>query len=221
MTGARWVVVVAAAGLLTGCGGSGAAPATTVLKVPDPPIPATAPDAGAAPTHLPGETPPGVVVVPASSHVTGLPYPAHCAAQAGGERPDPVCTPGAIRDDIDPQHLERNVCLPGWSATVRPPKAETGRLKTQAMTAYGVPAAARSTTELDHDVPESMGGASDVKNLWPERSDLPGQGFRNSKDKVEDDVHAWVCAGHRDRWAAAVAAFINNWQTAKQTLGVK
>lgn len=193
--------------VVTGCS-AGKAPAGVVL-------PPTAPVSAAA------VTPPGVAVVPASSHVTGYPYPAHCVARAGGQLPDLGCTPGAIRSDIDPAHLDRNVCLKGWSGSVRPPKAETDQLKTQAMRAYGVPASQRSTTELDHYVPESWGGASDVKNLWPQRSDLPHQGVRNSKDAAEDTIHAWICDGHQAQWAAAVEAFVTDWRTAKTKLGIK
>ena len=213
----QWVVWVALGGLLVGCG---APPVHQVVKVGDPPTQAQSPGPAAAPAPHP-VPPTGVAVVPASSHVTGLPYPAHCVSRNGGQFPDPVCTPGAIRDDIDPEHLELTVCKPGWSGSVRPPKTETDRLKTQAMRAYGVPASERKTTELDHQIPESMGGASDVKNLRPEVSDLHGAGFRNSKDGVEDTIHTWVCSGHRDRWADAVIAINTDWTTAERKLGIK
>jgi len=162
-----------------------------------------------------------VAVVPASSHVTGLPYPAHCVSRNGGQFPDPVCTPGAIRDDVDPAHLELTVCLKDWSASVRPPKAETDRVKTQAMRAYGVPASARSHTELDHFIPESWGGASDVHNLWAQVSDLHGAGFHNSKDDAETDIHTWICSGHRDQWSHAVELWVADWTTTRQKLGIK
>jgi hypothetical protein len=210
-------VVLVAAGLVTGCGTTASGAPTTVLQA----TPALPPGPAAAPTLEPDSgLPAGVLVVPASSHVTGLPYPAHCTSVAGGQLPDPVCTPGSIRDDINPNDLERNVCKKGWSGTVRPPKAETDKLKTQAMRAYGVPAVERSHTELDHRVPESLGGASDVTNLWPQVSDLHGAGYHNSKDGVEDDIHAWVCSGHQDRWQQAIVVFTKDWRTAKKELGV-
>jgi len=214
----RWVVgLVAAAGLVAGCAGPHPA---AVVKVGDPASRAQPPGPGAAPTPHP-TLPPGVLVVPASSHVTGLPYPAHCVAFNGGQYPDPACTPGALRDDIDPAHLEDTVCKPLWSDSVRPPKAETDRLKTQAMSAYGVPASQRPHTELDHYIPESWGGASDVHNLWAQVSDLHGAGFHNSKDNSETAIHGWICAGHRDQWAHAVEVWVADWTTAKQKLGIK
>lgn len=214
----RWVGVVVAVVCVAGCGSPAVAPP---VRVSDPPTPAAAPGPAGAPTPDQG-LPVGVRVVPASSHVTGLPYPPHCVLQpgSGGQLPDQQCTPGSIRSDIDPGHLERNVCLKGWSGTVRPPKAETDKLKTQAMASYGVPAGERSITELDHKIPESMGGASDTSNLWPQVSNEPGHGFRNTKDDVEDQVHAWICSGHRDRWADAVVAFAVDWRTVKNKLGV-
>lgn len=173
-----------------------------------------------APTTATQVTRTGVLIVPASNHVTGLPYPTHCVAQ--GKLPDPVCTPGAIRSDVDPNHLELTVCKKDWSTSVRPPKAETDALKTTAMTAYGVPPALRGRTELDHKIPEALGGASDTKNLWPQVSDLKGQGFRNSKDTVEEKIHAAVCRKAAPvPWRDAVLAFAQDWTTAERKLGVQ
>jgi hypothetical protein len=129
------------------------------------------------------------------------------------------CTPGSVRSDIDPSHLELTVCKPGWSASVRPPTAETDRLKTEAMAAYGVPAAQRRVTELDHLEPEVLGGSSDVTNLWPEVSDEPGKGTHNSKDELEVRMHAAVCQG-KVSLQDAQAAFASNWTTVAQALGL-
>lgn len=195
------LVVVAAAVTLTGCG-------------PSPQHDGNETVLGATATH--------VLVVPASSHVTGGPYPTTCHRAPGDDQRLPVraCTPGAIRSDVDPTHLELTVCKPGWSDTIRPPTSETNRLKTAAMTAYVIPPTARPTTELDHDVPEALGGASDVENLWPQVSDQPGAGTHNTKDGVELKVHIWVCHGHQAQWAAAVQAFAVNWTTTEQTLRI-
>jgi hypothetical protein len=164
-----------------------------------------------------------MLVVPASSHVSGV-YPTVCkrAAGEGPELPAHVCTPGALRSDVDHEHLELTVCKPNWSASIRPPASETNRMKTAAMIAYGIPESQRPVTELDHDVPEALGGASDAANLWPEVSDQPGKGTHNSKDEVETRVHTAICRhpleGRDAMWAIAVAQFSIDWTKVEAVL---
>jgi hypothetical protein len=165
----------------------------------------------------------GIQIVAPSSHVTGT-YRAVCRRSAGDDVRLPVafCTPGAIRGDmLNPTNatLAATVCHPGWTTTVRPPTSETDRTKTAAMKAYGESASLRPTVEMDHLIPLELGGANDVSNLWPEISDEPGQGFRNSKDKVENDLKAAVCA-HRIAIADAQNAIATNWTTAEAKLGM-
>ena len=111
------------------------------------------------------------------------------------EHPDPTCTPGAVQADVTQASIASTICRHGWTATVRAPEAETGKVKKAAMLAYGLPASGSKTTELDHFVPLELGGANDVRNLWPEPSDEPGHGVANTKDKVENDLNAAVCRG--------------------------
>jgi hypothetical protein len=115
--------------------------------------------------------------------------------------------------------LAATVCSPGWTKTVRPPASETDKTKAAAMRAYGEPTSLRSTVELDHLIPLELGGANDVSNLWPEISDEPGHGFRNSKDQVENDLHSAVCT-HRIAIADAQNAIATNWTTAETKLGL-
>lgn len=166
------------------------------------------------------------VIVGASSHVTGT-YPARCVRGPSDDPRLPVmsCTPGSVRDDITDATKAATICNPHWSTrTIRAPQSETDRLKTIAMAAYGVPASARSTTELDHDVPLWLGGSNDLSNFWAQRSDLPGQGFRNSKDNVESRLHAAVCGrilGMRPvSLRDAQIAIARNWTTAEAVLGI-
>jgi hypothetical protein len=180
----------------------------------------------ALPASAAGET--GVLVVPASNSVTGT-YPAHCTAR--GPLPDPVCTPGSIRSDVDPKHLERTVCRPSapdqpsWAFTIRPKSGETGALKTVAMRAYGVAPSLRSRTELDHKVMEALGGSNDVTNFWAEVSTHP-TGFRNDKDTVEDHALAEVCRHRADPaamehvWVLAVRSMATDWTTTEHVLGI-
>jgi hypothetical protein len=166
------------------------------------------------------------VIVAATSDVTGA-YPSYCVRGAAEDPRLPVmsCTPGSVRSDITDATKAATICNPHWSTgSIRAPQSETDRLKTIAMVAYGVPASARSVTELDHDVPLWLGGSNDVTNLWPQRSDLPGQGFRNSKDDVETRLHTAVCGHIRGMrpvpLRAAQVAIARNWTTAEAVLGI-
>nr|WP_218891306.1 hypothetical protein [Actinomycetospora corticicola] len=183
--------------------------------------PARLPDATSAspsPAAASASTGGGVVTVPASSHVTGV-YPARCRAVDGGRRPDPSCTPGAVQATVTQATIRSTICRHGWTATVRAPETETGKVKKAAMLAYGDPAGTSSTTELDHFLPLELGGANDVRNLWPEPSDEPGRGVQNSKDQVEDHLNAAVCRGQVGL-VAAQQAIAADWTTAERTVGL-
>ena len=88
-----------------------------------------------------------------------------------GGLPDPVCTPGESDGRVSQDSI-RSICVPGWSASARPPVGVTEPIKRERVQAYGVDAPL-STVELDHLEPVSLGGASTVANLWPEPWDGP------------------------------------------------
>lgn len=177
---------------------------------------APAPDDAALPPPTAGT----VKVVPPSTNITGLPYPATCViGNADGKvLPDPRCTPGAVTADITPDNIKTTICAKGWTSTVRAPEAETEPLKHTAMAAYGVKVPI-GTVELDHLVPLELGGANDVANLWPEPSDLPGHAYRNTKDTVEFALNRAVCLG-KVTLSAAQNAIATNWTTALAMLNV-
>ncbi|HTZ10097.1 MAG TPA: hypothetical protein VMB72_13560, partial [Acidimicrobiales bacterium] len=112
--------------------------------------------------------------------------------------PDPRCTPGAVDAAVDRAGASATVCRPGWSARLRPPEALTEPDKRRALAAYGE-GGPPSAYELDHLVPLELGGSSATANLWPEPDDRPRPGVANSKDPVEDALHALVCRGRRGR----------------------
>ena len=62
--------------------------------------------------------------------------------------------------------------------------------------------------ELDHLVPLELGGSNDMKNFWVEAGKIP-----NPKDKVENQLHAMVCAG-RISLHNAQLDIAHNWTTA-------
>jgi hypothetical protein len=185
------------------------------------PAPVVAPPVVTAAPAPPSEAPalPALaqIAIPVPPVVTGLPYPAHCTAV--GKLPDPSCTPGSVNPAVTQDTIGSTICKSGWTATVRPPASDTAPVKRAAMKAYGIPASASGTTELDHLVPLEAGGSDDSSNLWSEVSDEPGHGFNNSKDLVENRLKAAVCS-HQVTLAAAQAAIAADWTTAEQTLGI-
>jgi hypothetical protein len=100
-------------------------------------------------------------------------------------RPDSKLTPGAVlTTDI------ATVCQPGYSKTVR---HTSGKLKALIYHEYGLDRTS-GHFEIDHLISLELGGADVAKNLWPQSYDtLPWNA--HLKDKLEDRLHAFVCAG--------------------------
>ncbi len=116
----------------------------------------------------------------------GLLEVALMALLAQAARPDPALTPGVVR-----QLMLKQVCATGWGRDAR---HVTPAMKRQVERAYGVTGVvARGKgpcCEIDHRVPRELGGADDVRNLWP-------QPWAEAalKDAEENAYHRQVCAG--------------------------
>jgi hypothetical protein len=117
-----------------------------------------------------------------------------CAASSG--RPDPDCTPGALNPAVTQATINTTICRAGFTQAVRPPTSYTTPLERQLMDAYGFVGASPADFELDHLISLELGGAPrDVANLWPEA--YAGNRGARQKDRVENYLHAQVCAGAR------------------------
>jgi hypothetical protein len=144
--------------------------------------------------------------------VTGI-LSGPCHASGGGRLPDRRCTPGAIDPVVTQADIGSTICVPGYTATVRPPESQTRAFKFgQAYPAYGI--AAGTQSELDHLVPLELGGANDAANLWPQAGPVP-----NPKDSVERALNRAVCDG-QIKLARAQRAIAADWQTAEASLGL-
>ncbi|HUY29678.1 MAG TPA: HNH endonuclease signature motif containing protein [Acidimicrobiales bacterium] len=90
------------------------------------------------------------------------------------------------------------ICRSGYAESVRHvSEAE----KTRVYAEYAIVRRTSGQYEVDHVVPLELGGNNSIENLWPEPNDHP-PGYLNSKDKLENRLHALVC----DRRVALVAA---------------
>jgi hypothetical protein len=115
--------------------------------------------------------------------------------------PDPACTPG----NIFPNVTVAQICVTGYSASVRNVSAET---KAQVYYEYGIATHVTGAYEIDHLVPLSIGGSNDISNLWPEPAS-PVPGF-HQKDEIELYLLHEVCDGRR-QLADAQRAVATNW----------
>ena len=111
--------------------------------------------------------------------------------------PDASLTPGVARSNLS----QDKICQIKWGTDARHVSAE---MKAQVFESYGlsgnddpacVPDGSDRRCEIDHLISRELGGADDVKNLWPQPyGTTPWNAAR--KDRVENRLHKEVCAGH-------------------------
>jgi hypothetical protein len=106
-----------------------------------------------------------------------------------GELPNPKFTPGYMRDVS-----VRELCTTSTSLVRNVPDS----LKKKVFANYGMSDNDRSVCkegyEIDHLVSLELGGANDIKNLWPQS--YCGSPYNAKiKDKLENELHRQVCLG--------------------------
>lgn len=124
----------------------------------------------------------------------------------------PTDVPGALNPAVTQESIDSTICHVGWTQTIRPPSTYTTKLKLRQLHAAGILGQA-DRYEEDHLVPLELGGAAaDPRNLWPEARE--GDWTAAMKDRLENLLHRFVCAGnraHRMPLAKAQAVFLGNW----------
>lgn len=96
--------------------------------------------------------------------------------------PNLVLTPGVTRSLSKAQ-----ICSIKWGADRR---HVTDKMKRIVFANYSIPWKDHNLYEVDHLISRELGGADDVKNLWPQI--WPEA---RMKDKEENQLHNEVCAG--------------------------
>ena len=151
-------------------------------------------------------------VTPSAAGASGAPQWGHQTKTSGcvasGALPDPACTPG----DIIPTATKDQICVSGYSKTVRNVPASE---KDAVYAEYGITHHAAGEYEVDHFVSLELGGSNDLSNLWPEPA-APTPGF-HQKDKVENYLHDQVCTGQMTL-ADAQQQIATNWLAAYQQM---
>jgi hypothetical protein len=133
---------------------------------------------------------------------------------AGAVLPNAQRTPGATNPSVTQANIHSTICVSGWTSTVRPPSGYTTALKErQLISGYAYHGDTNASDyEEDHLIPLELGGSPSAEaNLWPEPYHLTEGAY--SKDKIENKLHALVCAGSLSLGTArhAIAA---NWVAA-------
>lgn len=102
--------------------------------------------------------------------------------------PEPSLTPGAVATVNKDQ-----IC-----ATARPKnRAVPASLRRRVFEEYGIPAAEPRAYEVDYLITPALGGADDIRNLWPQSS-TSAVWNAQVKDALEDRLHELVCEGDLD-----------------------
>src|SRR5438128_584704 len=75
--------------------------------------------------------------------------------------------PGAVSGDVTQVNIHQTICVPGWTASVRPSTTYTNGVKAKLLRAHGLSTADASKYELDHFIPLALGGhPRKPENLW-------------------------------------------------------
>jgi hypothetical protein len=122
-----------------------------------------------------------------------------------GVLPDRRCSPGAYYSGF----TKAVICAPSFrTGPIRSvPSSEKHAVEVE----YGMaPKRYGRTIEIDRIVSLELGGSDDIANLYPE----PGSGKASYhvKDKLENRLHAMVCAG-QITLSAARRGIASNWET--------
>jgi hypothetical protein len=97
--------------------------------------------------------------------------------------------PGALNPAVSQATIDTTVCVPRWTASIRPPSSYTSALKRRQMAALHLPGVPADYEE-DHTLPLSLAGAPrDPSNLRP----IPILQAR-ADDVEERRLHTAVCS---------------------------
>lgn len=142
---------------------------------------------------------------------------ARCAFEGDGlwVAPDRACSPGEWIDKL-PRGAARarlRVCGAGYNP--RPGTNVSGPLKLAALREYGLTQEDGRSYEADHLYPRWLGGATTLRNFWPEPDYAHARGFEhNPKDRLEFVLYELTCASRTLAPATARRAFEGDWRTA-------
>lgn len=109
------------------------------------------------------------------------------------QKPDPKLTPGAT----NPKATKEVICVPNYTAgndaDGNKVRNVPDSLKQKAFDLYKLDRKS-DKFEIDHLISLELGGANDIKNLWPQSyTTTPYNAHK--KDDLENKLHALICNG--------------------------
>jgi hypothetical protein len=104
------------------------------------------------------------------------------------DEPNAQFTPGAVVSVT-----QREVCSESLETSTDIPQS----IKTKVLQLYGVASGQDNAYEVDYLITPELGGATDVRNLWPEPYEHTVWNA-HVKDRLEDRLHELVCHGDID-----------------------
>lgn len=116
----------------------------------------------------------------------------------------------AVNPDVTQSTINKTICVPGYTQTVRPSTTYTNGIKKKLMTSQGLSWDDRGDYELDHIVPLTVGGSprsTDNLALQP----WEGPNGAKVKDKLEVRLNKLVCTG-KVKLKDAQTCIYKNWQ---------
>lgn len=117
-----------------------------------------------------------------------------------------------LNADVKQDTIQVTICVPGYTASVRPSTSFTNGVKTRLLREQGLPISAAPEYKLDHRVPLTLGGhPRSLKNLMLQRWD--GEDGAKKKDRLERKLQQLVCA-YAVQLEVARRAIFFDWQAA-------
>ncbi len=141
-----------------------------------------------------------------------------CLVAEGGDLPDSLHTPGAVDPTVTQDNIDKTICVPGYTRTVRPPTSYTNRIKREQLDTYYKGQGEMGLVQLDHLIPLTAGGhPTSPDNLWPQT--YRGEDNASYKDRCEVATGKAICQGQVGL-VEAQKGFAVNWiEWCKQLMG--
>lgn len=98
---------------------------------------------------------------------------------------------GLATNEVTQTNIDKTICVPGWTSTIRPPATIARAIKVHMMNSQSIPIDKLSEYQLDHIVPLCLGGDPEsLDNLQLQHND-----DAKLKDKMERKICCMVCSG--------------------------
>lgn len=117
----------------------------------------------------------------------------HDASAAAPNLPDHDKPPGVADTAVTQGNIKNNICVPGYTDSLRPHTSETNVIKKRQLKEWGYADRTMLHYEEDHLISLQLGGdALDEGNLWPQP--YSGKWGARVKDTLEGELKRRICS---------------------------